>query len=211
MLRSAFSTTLGLDRLGSAKDTQPRRPFLTNHRHLQPSNDETWFDGDVYRIAAEVVLPGIGKSLTAALLECLASELLARKLKSTLRNCLQHAEDCAHRAKARELLAPVYGWFTEGIDTGCRAQAPRHWCIRRFLREVHGRRGSGLKEACSLREATMSHNLPFARLRLRPTAQQDFKFFLPPDKFQSPRLRAWPRSGSPQNTGVRLSRLAPAP
>jgi predicted ATPase len=27
------------------------------------------------------------------------------------------------RAEARDLLAPVYGWFTEGLDTGDSSQA----------------------------------------------------------------------------------------
>ena len=38
------------------------------------------------------------------------------------------------RAEARELLAPVYGWFTEGFDTADLQEARRYWKSRGITR-----------------------------------------------------------------------------
>ena len=38
------------------------------------------------------------------------------------------------RAEAHELLAPVYGWFTEGLDTPSSRRQRRCWTLRRLSR-----------------------------------------------------------------------------
>ena len=84
---------------------------------------ETWFEADVHRVAGEVALmsppPDAAK----------AEEYFERALAVARQ---QHAKSFELRAsmslarlwrsqgkpqQARELLAPVYGWFTEGFDT----------------------------------------------------------------------------------------------
>ena len=84
---------------------------------------ERWCEPEVYRTAAEIA--------------SLASELDAAKAQAYFERALsvaraQHAKSWELRAamsmarlwraqgkrdEARELLAPVYGWFTEGFDT----------------------------------------------------------------------------------------------
>jgi predicted ATPase len=67
--------------------------------------------------------PGIGKSrLIAALSEGLTTEphTRLRYFCSELRAAMRMARlwrDQGKVRQARELLAPVYGWFTEGFDT----------------------------------------------------------------------------------------------
>ena len=84
---------------------------------------ETWFEADVYRIAGEIALkapkPDAAKAegyFERAL--AIARQQQAKSLE--LRAAMSMARlwrDQGKRDEARELLAPVYGWFTEGFDT----------------------------------------------------------------------------------------------
>src|SRR5262249_4822324 len=84
---------------------------------------ETWFEADVYRIAGEVALQG--PQTDAAKAEAYFKHALAvarqQQAKSwELRAAMSLARlwrDEGKVLQARELLAPVYGWFTEGFDT----------------------------------------------------------------------------------------------
>jgi predicted ATPase len=84
---------------------------------------ETWFEADVHRIAGEVALMSpspdavkaeenfdralaVARQQQAKSLELRASMSLARLWR-----------DQGKPQQARDLLAPVYGWFTEGFDT----------------------------------------------------------------------------------------------
>ena len=84
---------------------------------------ETWFEADVYRIAGEVALQG--PQTDAAKAEAYFKHALAvareQQAKSwELRAAMSLARLWRSQGKvqqARDLLAPVYGWFTEGFDT----------------------------------------------------------------------------------------------
>ena len=84
---------------------------------------ETWFEADVYRIAGEVALRG--PQTDAAKAEEYFKHALAvaheQQAKSwELRAAMSLARlwrDQGKPQQAGELLAPVYGWFTEGFDT----------------------------------------------------------------------------------------------
>jgi predicted ATPase len=82
---------------------------------------ECWLDAELYRHKGQLLLRqgrsaaaeelyrkalGIAKEQEAKLWELRAAASLARLRR-----------DQGRRAEARELLAPVYGWFTEGFDT----------------------------------------------------------------------------------------------
>jgi predicted ATPase len=84
---------------------------------------ENWFEADLHRIAGEIALLSpehdvakaeahFGRALTAArqqqakYWELCAATSMARLWR-----------DQGKPQQARELLAPVYGWFTEGFDT----------------------------------------------------------------------------------------------
>jgi class 3 adenylate cyclase/predicted ATPase len=84
---------------------------------------ETWFESDVHRIAGEAILkssqPDAAKA--GACFDRALSIARAQHAKSwELRAAMSWARllrDQGKPKEARELLAPVYGWFTEGFDT----------------------------------------------------------------------------------------------
>jgi predicted ATPase len=87
------------------------------------TNKETWFEAEANRIAGEISLiaprPDIAKG--QAYFDRALGVARAQKAKSwELRAAMSMARlwrDQGKRDEARELLAPVYGWFTEGFDT----------------------------------------------------------------------------------------------
>jgi predicted ATPase len=84
---------------------------------------ETWYEAEVHRIAGEIAL--MSPERDAAKAEACFERALAvarqQQAKSwELRAALSMARlwrEQGKRDEARELLAPVYGWFTEGFDT----------------------------------------------------------------------------------------------
>jgi tetratricopeptide (TPR) repeat protein len=84
---------------------------------------ETWYEADVHRIAGEIALmsPEPDAAKAEACFERAFAIARAQQAKSfELRAAMSMARlwrDQAKRDEARELLAPVYGWFTEGFDT----------------------------------------------------------------------------------------------
>jgi predicted ATPase len=84
---------------------------------------EKWWEADVHRIAGEIALkssePDVVKA--EAYFERALSVARQQQAKSwELRAAMSLARlwrDQGKVQQARELLAPVYGWFTEGFDT----------------------------------------------------------------------------------------------
>jgi class 3 adenylate cyclase/predicted ATPase len=84
---------------------------------------ERWYEAEVHRIAGEIAL--MSPERDAAKAEACFERALAvgrgQQAKSwELRAAMSMARlwrDQGKRDEARELLAPVYGWFTEGFDT----------------------------------------------------------------------------------------------
>ena len=84
---------------------------------------ETWYEAEVTRIAGEIALlspePDVEKA--EAYFERALAVAREQQAKSwELRAAMSMARlwrDQGRRQKARDLLAPVYGWFTEGFDT----------------------------------------------------------------------------------------------
>jgi predicted ATPase len=84
---------------------------------------ESWFEAEVHRTAGEIMLAESAgrpadaeahfeRALDVARRQKARSfELMAATSLTRLRR------DQGKRDEARELLAPVYGWFTEGFDT----------------------------------------------------------------------------------------------
>jgi predicted ATPase len=87
------------------------------------SSKETWCDADVHRVAGEIVLLS-GEPDTAkaeAYFERALAVARQQQAKSfELRAAMSMARlwrDQGKRGEARDLLTPIYGWFTEGFDT----------------------------------------------------------------------------------------------
>jgi predicted ATPase len=84
---------------------------------------ERWFESDIYRTAGEVALMLLERD--AARAEAYFERALAVARQQQAKSWELHAamsmarlwRDQGKPQQARELLAPVYGWFTEGFDT----------------------------------------------------------------------------------------------
>jgi predicted ATPase len=84
---------------------------------------ETWCEAEVHRVAGEIALmsPEPDAAKAEAHFERALAVARAQQAKSwELRAAMSMARlwrDQGKRDQARDLLAPVYGWFTEGFDT----------------------------------------------------------------------------------------------
>jgi predicted ATPase len=84
---------------------------------------ERWCEAEVHRIAGEIALmsPEPDAAKAEAYFERALAVARAQQAKSwELRAAMSMARlwrDQGKRDEARDLLAPVYGWFTEGFDT----------------------------------------------------------------------------------------------
>jgi predicted ATPase len=84
---------------------------------------ERWFEADIHRMAGEIalMLPEPDAAKAEAYFERALAVARAQQAKSwELRAATSLArlwQDQGKPQQARELLAPVYGWFTEGFDT----------------------------------------------------------------------------------------------
>ena len=86
-------------------------------------SEERWMEPEVHRIAGEISLRSPERDGAKASAHFERALEVARKQKAKsweLRAAMSLARlwrDRGRRDEARELLAPVYGWFTEGFDT----------------------------------------------------------------------------------------------
>jgi predicted ATPase len=84
---------------------------------------ESWWEADLHRIAGEVALMGPENDDVKAEAHFERALAIARQQQAKsweLRASMSLARlwrDQGKVSEARELLAPVYGWFTEGFDT----------------------------------------------------------------------------------------------
>ena len=84
---------------------------------------ESWYEAEINRIAGEIVLAAPEPDAAKAEAYFASALTIARKQKAKsweLRAATSMARlMCAQgrRRPAREILAPVYGWFTQGFDT----------------------------------------------------------------------------------------------
>ena len=86
-------------------------------------SEEKWCEAELHRIAGEIALksPQPDAAKAEKYFECALAVARAQRAKSwELRAAMSLARlwrDQGKPQQARELLAPVYGWFTEGFDT----------------------------------------------------------------------------------------------
>jgi len=90
---------------------------------LVETTRETWYEAEVNRVAGEIALKSPQPDTAKAEAYFERALAVARKQQAKsweLRAAMSMARlwrDQGKRGKARDLLAPVYGWFTEGFDT----------------------------------------------------------------------------------------------
>src|SRR5215472_6364168 len=103
-----------------------RRQALHWRSAVVETTKETWYAAEVNRIAGEIALlsPEPDMAKAEAYFERALAVARAQQAKSwELRAATSIARlwrDQDKRNQARDLLAPVYGWFTEGFDTSAR-------------------------------------------------------------------------------------------
>ena len=84
---------------------------------------ERWWEAEAHRVAGEIALKSVEPDLALAqtYFESALETARTQQAKSwELRAAMSLARlwrDQGKMHQARELLAPVYGWFTEGFDT----------------------------------------------------------------------------------------------
>ena len=87
------------------------------------ASDERWAEADVYRVAGETAVRSPVSDASKAEEYFERALMVARQQQAKsweLRAAMSMARlwrDQGKRNEARDLLAPVYGWFTEGFDT----------------------------------------------------------------------------------------------
>jgi predicted ATPase len=84
---------------------------------------ERWCEAEVHRVAGEITLLAPGPDTAKAQMHFVRALAVARQQQAKsweLRAAMSLARLWRIQGKqqqARELLTPVYGWFTEGFDT----------------------------------------------------------------------------------------------
>jgi predicted ATPase len=87
------------------------------------TTNERWYEAEINRMRGEIALklPQLGSSQAEAYFERALAVAREQRAKSwELRAAMSMAKlwcDQGKRDQARYLLAPVYGWFTEGFAT----------------------------------------------------------------------------------------------
>jgi predicted ATPase len=88
------------------------------------STKERFYEAEIYRAKGELLLKHSGSNTVTEAESCFRQALDIAGVQSAksweLRAATSLARlwrDQGRRAEARDLLAPVYGWFTEGFDT----------------------------------------------------------------------------------------------
>ena len=91
---------------------------------LVASTNERFYEAEIYRVKGELLLKEDGSNTAAEAESCFRQALDISRVQSAKSWELRAATSLARlwrdqgkQAEARDLLAPVYGWFTEGFDT----------------------------------------------------------------------------------------------
>jgi class 3 adenylate cyclase/predicted ATPase len=130
LLRSTGATLYEPRRLGFLAMAYAELGQLDDARHCiedaiakVESSKEKWFEAEVHRMAGEIALKSLTPILEKAEEYFDRALAVARKQQAKsyeLRAAMSMARlwrDQGKPEQARELLTPVYGWFTEGFDT----------------------------------------------------------------------------------------------
>ena len=121
MVLPYYSSCLAMNhaKLGQFEDA--RRLIREALRTIE-GNNERWFEAEVYRMSGEIELksPDGGANsevyFARALSVARAQQAKSFELRAAMSMARRWSEQ-GKRSEARNLLAPIYGWFTEGFDT----------------------------------------------------------------------------------------------
>jgi predicted ATPase len=122
LLRSYFLALLA-EAYGIMRQPEAGLTVLTEALTFAETSGERWYEAELHRLKGELLLQGSSENSTEA--ETCFQHALAiarnQQVKSfELRTATSLArlwQQQGKRREAHDLLAPVYGWFTEGFDT----------------------------------------------------------------------------------------------
>ena len=104
-------------------DTEDGLQALAEAYALVEQHDERWWEAEIHRLRGVLLLrqPGTPQAEAEACFQRALDVARRQEAKSLELRAAMSLAACgssrASSAEARELLAPVYGWFTEGFDT----------------------------------------------------------------------------------------------
>jgi class 3 adenylate cyclase/predicted ATPase len=124
---STYLTGSGLSLLAKSYadlgQIEEARRSIDEAKSLIEGNGETWFEADLHLIAGEIALkspqPDAAKAegcFERALVVARQQQAKSWELRAAM-SMSRLWRDQGKPRQARELLAPIYGWFTEGFDT----------------------------------------------------------------------------------------------
>jgi predicted ATPase len=97
------------------------RRYIGEAMTAMETSKETWYEAEVNRVAGELMLLQVDPAKAEAYFERALAVAREQQAKSwELRAAMSMARlwhDQGKHQQAHDLLAPVYGWFTEGFDT----------------------------------------------------------------------------------------------
>jgi class 3 adenylate cyclase/predicted ATPase len=118
-----YSLSVTAEASGGAGDLDLALKLIAEGLARVERNEEHWFEAELHRLKGEALL-ALSPERAAEAEACLHRGLaVARDQDARLWELRAAASlarlwrDQGKRAEARDLLAPVYGWFTEGFDT----------------------------------------------------------------------------------------------
>jgi predicted ATPase len=115
---------LVLQTIAAQRDVRVAKELVAAASAIVERNDERLFEAEFHRIRALTLLAkGGAETVSQAEAELLTALKIAQQQSARsleLRAAMSLAQlwrDQRKSPQARELLAPVYGWFTQGFDT----------------------------------------------------------------------------------------------
>ena len=122
-LRRPYGLALLAEAYGTLGEPEAGLTVLTEALTLAETTGERWYDPELYRLKGELLLQQSSSNQTEA--ESCFQQAIAiaqdQQAKSLELRAVMSLSRLWHqqgkRQEAHDLLAPVYGWFTEGFDT----------------------------------------------------------------------------------------------
>ena len=143
-MRVAVPLWLGLlaEAYGRAGKAEEGLTMLAEALDVIDKNGERFYEAELYRLKGELLQQSTAQQEAAEehLQQALAVARRQQAKSLELRAAVSLSrlwQRQSKRAEARELLAPVYGWFTEGFDTADLQEA------KALLTELEGEHGRG--------------------------------------------------------------------
>jgi predicted ATPase len=121
VLCTAFALTLLAGACGRLGKTTEGLSYLTEAEQLIETTNDAFHEAELHRVRGDLLnangdVAGAERSYQHAIVVAKRQSAKTFELRAST-SVARLWRDQGKREEARELLAPVYGWFTEGFDT----------------------------------------------------------------------------------------------